>query len=86
MEELEEGEVAYTLEEAQAHRELMESKKHLTEAKTLAIRELRLWLTSHRLDSEAMAGAEQQVIPLVDRDSGGFKTIQKKAMDIIESL
>jgi len=33
-----------------------------------------------------MAGAEQQVIPLVDRDSGGFKTIQKKAMDIIESL
>jgi hypothetical protein len=86
MDELEEGEVLYTLEEAQAHRELMESEKHLTEAKTLAIRELRMWLTSHRVDEKAIAGNEQQVFPLVDRESKGFNIIQRKAMDIIESL
>ena len=82
----EDGEETYTLEQAQAHRELMESEKNLTEAKTIAIKELRMWLTSHRIEEKSIAGGEQQLTSLVERESKGFQILQKKAMDIIESL
>ena len=81
-----EEEETYTLEQAQAHRELMESEKNLTEAKTIAINELRMWLTSHRIEEKSIVGSEQQLTALVERDSKGFQIIHSKAMDIIQSL
>ncbi len=79
-----EEEEVITLAEAQAHKDLAEGDKFQIDARVGLLQELRLWLTTHRLDEQGVG--DQQAYPLIERDSPAFKTIKNKALDIIEAL
>lgn len=84
MEEPTEEEI--TIAQAQAHRDLAEADKFQFEARVAVLRELRSWLTTHRIEDDAGIKELQPLTPLIERDSPAFETIKNKAIDIIEAL